>query len=468
MEHTKRNVTATEVAVNLGRRTLMGLDSMSMCKALGTGNLGGKERPGHKYIKREWKDGKWLYWYRTASGKMVTGEKPADHQITTMNLQKHPDDGSKAKPETKVEGKEEKKEGIKLSEDTYQVDSRSVAVARAKKYNQRVFVGDSGKYWVVDDKDIKHFENKDFTEIKEEKLAETKVPSQKDKMSAIKQELGVEKKESDRPAEKKDMSPEQQESLIVAIENDSGIKDHMWYRKPQTFKDVTTSYTPTTDSIKKQIDSLETFTEDKVPNRETTKSRIYKIKDKTTGKTYLVDTEGASYPRHMTELKESSNSNIHAETKVLVDKYGKEKLLRMIQEMEGGKKEEKLKNISVPVPTEDQFGFYGTIQSNSNDNFSRTELKDIWDGAVNTIAEVLNTDATKDIENFLRSRAGRHFADELSFESKVDDKEGLIKAVKTVLTGAHAKSWKREFESVKNYVKQGKRGSSIYFAGWRR
>lgn len=108
MAHNERKIYVTEVAQNLGKRVFLGLENssqMQLQKALGTGGLGGKERPGHKYIKREWKDGKWLYWYKDAQGKLVAGKEPSlkEKEVATTERRM-----TESKPEPKKE--EPKKE----------------------------------------------------------------------------------------------------------------------------------------------------------------------------------------------------------------------------------------------------------------------------------------------------------------------------------------------------------------------
>jgi len=73
---------------------------------------------------------------------------------------------------------------------------------------------------------------------------------------------------------------------------------------------------------------------------------------------------------------------------------------------------------TIPFPDEDGFGFAGTIQSNShNDANGENEIdidaaRRLWREACAAVARTFGEDNPQVIRNFLRSRYGRHLADE--------------------------------------------------------
>ena len=49
----------------------------------------GKERAGHKYVKREWKNNRWQYWYKDDQGNLTTN-KPTASANANINTQLSP------------------------------------------------------------------------------------------------------------------------------------------------------------------------------------------------------------------------------------------------------------------------------------------------------------------------------------------------------------------------------------------
>jgi hypothetical protein len=64
------------------------------------------------------------------------------------------------------------------------------------------------------------------------------------------------------------------------------------------------------------------------------------------------------------------------------------------------------------APHEDVFGFYGTIKN--NECHAAAEAQAAWECAMAAVIAFADGNATL-ARNFLRSRHGRHFADETSF-----------------------------------------------------
>lgn len=63
------------------------------------------------------------------------------------------------------------------------------------------------------------------------------------------------------------------------------------------------------------------------------------------------------------------------------------------------------------APTEDCYGFYGTIQS--NEELSEADAIKAWESAMETLTLMGHKPMLA--RNFLRNRMGRHFADATSF-----------------------------------------------------
>jgi hypothetical protein len=69
-------------------------------------------------------------------------------------------------------------------------------------------------------------------------------------------------------------------------------------------------------------------------------------------------------------------------------------------------------NKLIEAPTDDVFGFYGTIRS--NEGLCQAKGDAVWKCAMRTITEVTGGNAIL-ARNFLRATHGRHFADATSF-----------------------------------------------------
>lgn len=71
------------------------------------------------------------------------------------------------------------------------------------------------------------------------------------------------------------------------------------------------------------------------------------------------------------------------------------------------------KDILATAPTEDCWGFYGTIRS--NEKLGELDATRAWDQAFEIFRSAPWQPSDIAIRNFLRLRAGRHFADATSF-----------------------------------------------------
>lgn len=78
-----RRIYHTEVSQNLKRRMFMGLEPSSQ-KVMGLNKALGDERSGHKYLyrKKNFKTGKWDYYYKTPEGKIVVNQEKPAHGAT--------------------------------------------------------------------------------------------------------------------------------------------------------------------------------------------------------------------------------------------------------------------------------------------------------------------------------------------------------------------------------------------------
>jgi hypothetical protein len=114
------------------------------------------------------------------------------------------------------------------------------------------------------------------------------------------------------------------------------------------------------------------------------------------------------------------------------------------------------KTMSIPAPTEDSWGFYGTLLS--EDEISKAIAKQVWDVACHEVAEVFGETNPAVVRNFLRSPAGRHLADSVSDHATGQTAVEYSQAVWTAMRETNAKGrniWKRSFEEIKKATLDG-------------
>ena len=113
--------------------------------------------------------------------------------------------------------------------------------------------------------------------------------------------------------------------------------------------------------------------------------------------------------------------------------------------------------ILTPAPVDDVFGFYGTIQS-----LVGAEMAEVlWDVASLTLSSLFEEDDPAAVRNFLRSRYGRHLADEVSNQSRPSDyedydamREAVIGAV--LATDRKGRSyWRKWFPEIRPVTMSG-------------
>jgi hypothetical protein len=115
------------------------------------------------------------------------------------------------------------------------------------------------------------------------------------------------------------------------------------------------------------------------------------------------------------------------------------------------------KAMSIPAPTEDSWGFYGTIISNgwTEDNrvlIGHPEAERIWQAACQAVAEKFGETNIDVVRNYLRAPAGRHFADAVYNHAATVSEDALIAAIPAAINETNCKGrniWKRSFEEIK-------------------
>lgn len=113
--------------------------------------------------------------------------------------------------------------------------------------------------------------------------------------------------------------------------------------------------------------------------------------------------------------------------------------------------------ILTPVPVEDVFGFYGTIQTFVAESMAAA----LWDVASLTLSSLFEEDDPAVVRNFLRSRYGRQLADEVNIRTLVQDYENhdaMREAVMDAVLATDRKGrsyWSKSFLEIKRATASG-------------
>ena len=117
--------------------------------------------------------------------------------------------------------------------------------------------------------------------------------------------------------------------------------------------------------------------------------------------------------------------------------------------------------ILTPVPTEDMFGFYGTMK----DMVGEEMATKLWDSASMIVSTTFCEDNPTVVRNFLRSSYGRHLADRvtsLAKESDYGDFDVMRSAVMDAILSPHESgrsngqsAWTRRFNEIKMVTESG-------------
>lgn len=117
---------------------------------------------------------------------------------------------------------------------------------------------------------------------------------------------------------------------------------------------------------------------------------------------------------------------------------------------------------SIAPPTEDVYGFWGTIQTNSYceetdcNHIDEAAADRIWAAACLQVAETFDENNPNVIRNFLRSRYGRHLADELFTEATCTENDLVANLADVLNRKSHnVLVWKRDFRNVKETTLNG-------------
>jgi hypothetical protein len=121
------------------------------------------------------------------------------------------------------------------------------------------------------------------------------------------------------------------------------------------------------------------------------------------------------------------------------------------------------KAMSIPAPTEDSWGFYGTIISDgwTEDNkvpIGHPEAERIWQVACQAVAEKYGEANPAVVRNFLRAPVGRHFADAVYNHATAVTEQALIAAIPAAINETNNKgrnTWMQSFEEVKKATESG-------------
>jgi len=120
----------------------------------------------------------------------------------------------------------------------------------------------------------------------------------------------------------------------------------------------------------------------------------------------------------------------------------------------------KIKNAreQMAPPTEDAWGFWGTIRSNSGYRISEDVTSDIWHAAFVSVEAAFGEKSPEVIRNFLRSSYGRHLADEAFNEAASETIDDLIQGVVIALgqTKRNGRlTWQKQFDEIKAVTEDG-------------
>jgi hypothetical protein len=128
---------------------------------------------------------------------------------------------------------------------------------------------------------------------------------------------------------------------------------------------------------------------------------------------------------------------------------------------------------TIPFPDEDAFGFAGTIQANSHNDATGANgigpdaARRLWREACAAVARTFGEDDPAVIRNFLRSRYGRHLADEAYTEAHPAQGEAALaagigkalarkKRIRQRLGGTRERlAWQKPFDEIKTATLDG-------------
>jgi phosphoglycolate phosphatase-like HAD superfamily hydrolase len=123
-----------------------------------------------------------------------------------------------------------------------------------------------------------------------------------------------------------------------------------------------------------------------------------------------------------------------------------------------------LTNARNDPPREDAFGFWGTVQTNSFQEATGRRAIDeqaaerLWEVAMQLVVELFDADAETAV-NFLRSRYGRHLADEATnFAGSATDEGKLMLGIEKALKRCGRRGysiWGMHVNAVRNAMRRG-------------
>ena len=113
--------------------------------------------------------------------------------------------------------------------------------------------------------------------------------------------------------------------------------------------------------------------------------------------------------------------------------------------------------IITPAPVDDVYGFYGTVKRMVGEDMAAN----LWDTASLVLSSWFREDDPAVVRNFLRSRYGRHLADEVANQSHPSNYENyaiMSQAVMDAVLATDRKGrsfWKEWFQEIKQITESG-------------
>ena len=113
--------------------------------------------------------------------------------------------------------------------------------------------------------------------------------------------------------------------------------------------------------------------------------------------------------------------------------------------------------IITPAPVDDVYGFYGTVKRMVGEEMAAN----LWDTASLVLSSWFREDDPAVVRNFLRSRYGRHLADEVANQSHLSNYENYAimgQAVMDAVLATDRKGrsfWKEWFQEIKQITESG-------------
>ena len=113
--------------------------------------------------------------------------------------------------------------------------------------------------------------------------------------------------------------------------------------------------------------------------------------------------------------------------------------------------------IITPAPVDDVYGFYGTVKRMVGEDMAAN----LWDTASLVLSSWFREDDPAVVRNFLRSRYGRHLADEVANQSHPSNYENyaiMSQAVMDAVLATDRKGrsfWKKWFQDIKQITESG-------------